>query len=302
MKVIVTGATGLIGSRLVDALKGRGDDVTVLSRRPDDAREALGVETVGWRPEAEPAPAEALSGRQGVVHLAGETIGRRWTKSSKREIESSRTRGTANLVLGLEAADPRPAVLACASAVGIYGARGAERIDETSPSGDDFLATVTRMWEATARRAEELGMRVVSLRTGVVLDRRGGALARMLPPFKLGLGGPVAGGDQYVPWIHIDDVVGMYLAALDDPAWSGPINATAPEPATNAAFSKALGRALRRPAFVPVPALAVRLLFGEMAMVVTEGQRAVPARAEELGYEFRHPDLDGALRAALGRG
>jgi uncharacterized protein (TIGR01777 family) len=193
-------------------------------------------------------------------------------------------------------------VLACASAVGIYGARGAERIDETSPSGHDFLATVTRMWEAAARRAEELGMRVVSLRTGVVLDRRGGALERMLPPFKLGLGGPVAGGDQYVPWIHIDDVVGMYLAALDDPAWSGPINATAPEPATNAAFSKALGRALRRPAFVPVPALAVRLLFGEMALVVTEGQRAVPARAEELGYEFRHPDLDGALRAALGRG
>jgi uncharacterized protein (TIGR01777 family) len=299
MKVTVTGATGLIGSRLVDALKDRGDDVTVLSRRPDHAREALGVEAVGWRPKAEPAPADALSGRHGVVHLAGETIGKRWSKSSKRQIRDSRTHGTANLVLGLGAADSRPGVLACASAVGIYGARGAERIDESAPPGDDFLATVTREWEAAARKAEGLGMRVVSLRTGVVLDRRDGALRRMLPPFRLGLGGPVAGGYQYMPWIHIDDVVGMYLAALDDPAWSGPINATAPEPATNAAFSKALGRALGRPAFVPVPGPALRLLFGEMAMVVTEGQRVVPARAQELGYEFRHPDLDGALRAAI---
>jgi uncharacterized protein (TIGR01777 family) len=299
MKVTVTGATGLIGSRLVIALKGRGDEVTVLSRRPDHAREALGVEAVGWHPDAEPAPAEALSGRHGVVHLAGESVGRRWSKSSKRKIEDSRTRGTTNLVVGLEAADPRPGVLACASGVGVYGPRGPERIDESSPAGDDFLATVTREWEAAAREAETLGMRVVSLRTGVVLDRRGGALGRMLPPFKLGLGGPAAGGDQYVPWIHLDDAVGMYLAALDDPAWSGPINATAPEPATNAAFSKALGRALGRPAFLPVPGFALRLLFGEMAMVVTEGQRAVPARARELGYAFRHPDLEAALRAAL---
>jgi uncharacterized protein (TIGR01777 family) len=302
MKVTLTGATGLIGSRLVDALRDRGDEVTVLSRRPDHAREALGVEAVRWDPEAEPAPAGALSGRHGVIHLAGETIGRRWSESSKREIENSRTRGTANLVLGFEAADPRPSVLACASAVGIYGARGDERIDESSQAGDDFLATVTSMWEAAAREAEKLGMRVVALRTGVVLDRRGGALQRMLPPFKLGLGGPVAGGDQFVPWIHLDDVVGMYLAALDDPAWSGPINATSPEPVTNTAFSKALGRALGRPALLPVPGFAVRLLFGEMAMVVTEGQRAVPTRARELGYRFRHPELDGALRAALGRG
>jgi uncharacterized protein len=302
MKVTVTGATGLIGSRLVNALRDRGDEVTALSRRPDHAREALGVEAVRWDPEAEPAPVGALSRRHGVVHLAGETIGRRWSESSKRKIENSRTRGTANLVLGFEAADPRPGVLACASAVGIYGARGDERIDESSQAGDDFLATVTRMWEAAAREAEKLGMRVVTLRTGVVLDRRGGALERMLPPFKLGLGGPVAGGDQFVPWIHLDDVVGMYLAALDDPDWSGPINATSPEPVTNTAFSKALGRALGRPALLPVPGFAVRLLFGEMAMVVTEGQRAVPTRARELGYRFRHPELDGALRAALGRG
>jgi uncharacterized protein (TIGR01777 family) len=301
VKVTVSGATGLIGTRLVGALDDRGDEVTVLSRRPEHAREALGVEAVGWHPDVEPAPVEALSGRDGVVHLAGETLGKRWSESSKRTIEDSRVRGTANLVLGLEAADPRPGVLVCASAVGIYGPRGEERIDESSPAGDDFLATVTRGWEAAARKAEALGMRVVSLRTGVVLDRQGGALARMLQPFKLGLGGPVAGGDQYVPWIHLDDAVGMYLAALDDPAWSGPINATAPEPVTNAVFSKALGRALGRPAFLPVPGFALRLLFGEMAMVVTEGQRAVPARAQELGYAFRHPDLGGALRAALGR-
>jgi len=299
MRVTLTGATGLIGSKLVAALAARGDEVTVLSRNPLSAREALGVEAVAWDPEGEPAPEHALAGRDGVVHLAGESVAQRWTDGAKERIRSSRSAGTRQLVAGLETAEPRPRVLVSASGVGYYGPHGADRLDESTSPGDDFLARVTVDWESAARAAETLGVRVVLLRTGVVLDRGGGALAKMLPPFRLGVGGPVAGGRQYVPWIHVDDVVGMYLAALDDESWAGPVNATAPEPVTNRELSKALGRALHRPALAPVPALALRALYGEMAEIVTEGQRAVPARATEHGYEYRHPDLDEALRSAL---
>ena len=187
-------------------------------------------------------------------------------------------------------------MLVSSSAVGYYGPHGDEPLDEQTPAGSDFLAEVCVIWEREAQRAAELGLRVVTVRTGVVLDRGGGALAKMLPFFKLGVGGPVAGGDQYMPWIHVDDVVGIYLAALDGEDWVGPVNASAPEPVTNQAFSKALGRALHRPAFAPVPGLAVRALYGEMAEIVTKGQRVVPRRAQALGYAFEHPDLDEALR------
>jgi uncharacterized protein (TIGR01777 family) len=190
-------------------------------------------------------------------------------------------------------------VLVSSSAVGYYGPHGDEELDERTPPGDDFLAEVCVVWEREAERATELGLRVVTIRTGVVLDPDGGALAKMLPFFKLGVGGPVAGGDQYLPWIHVDDVVGLYLAALDDEAYTGPVNATAPTPVTNTAFSKALGRALRRPAVAPVPAFAIRLLYGQMAEIVTKGQRVLPRKAQEHGYAFAHPDLDEALRAAL---
>jgi uncharacterized protein len=190
-------------------------------------------------------------------------------------------------------------VLVSASASGYYGPRGDEKVTESEGPGDDFLAEVCVAWEREAQAAEELGMRVVRLRTGVVLDRGGGALARMLPPFRLGAGGPVAGGRQYLPWIHADDLVGLYLHALDDPAWSGAYNAAAPEPVTNAEFSKALGRALHRPAVAPVPAAALKLLYGDMAEIVTEGQRAVPRRALDGGHEFAHADLDAALADAL---
>ena len=200
---------------------------------------------------------------------------------------------------GIEAADPRPRVLVSSSAVGFYGPHGDERLDEQTPAGSDFLAEVCVVWEREAFRAADHGLRVVTVRTGVLLDQGGGALAKMLPFFKLGVGGPVAGGEQYMPWIHVDDVVGLYLAALDGEAWEGPVNASAPEPVTNKAFSKALGRALHRPAFAPVPGLAVRALYGEMAEIVTKGQRVVPRRAQELGYTFAHPDLDEALRSAL---
>jgi uncharacterized protein (TIGR01777 family) len=300
MNVTLTGATGLLGSRIVAALRARGDMVTVLSRDPGRARSTLGdVEAHAWRSLDEPAPAAALSGRDGVVHLAGENIAQRWSDETRRAIQESREVGTRNLIAGLGAAEPRPRVLVSASAVGYYGPRGDERLAEDAPPGDDFLARVCVAWEREAQPARELGLRVVSLRNGVVLDSAGGALARMLPFFRLGIGGPVAGGDQYMSWIHADDVAGLYLAALDGDGWDGAFNASAPEPATNRDFSRALGRALHRPAFAPVPGRAVRLLYGDMAEIVTEGQRAVPARALERGYAFRHTDLEAALRDAL---
>ncbi len=295
MKVAVTGATGTIGSAVVDELRARGDDVAILSRsgRGDSFR---------WPdPKADPPPAEALRGRDGVVHLAGEQLAQRWNDQAKREIRDSRVLGTRNLVAAIHdlPAGERPRTLLSQSAVGIYGPRGDERIDESAPAAGDFLAEVVSEWEAEARGAEELGVRVVTPRTGVVLSKGGGALEKMLPPFKLGVGGPVAGGRQYVPWIHLHDVVGAMLFCLDNEAARGPINITAPEPVTNRELSKALGRVLRRPAVAPVPGLAVKLLYGEMAMVVTTGQRAVPKRLTELGYEFREPELDSALRSIL---
>jgi uncharacterized protein (TIGR01777 family) len=293
MNITVTGAGGLIGAKLVERLRARGDDVTTLSRSPSSPG------AVAWQPEGEPAPAAALAGRDGVIHLAGEAVAQRWSDGAKRRIRSSRELGTRNLVAGIEAADPRPRALVSASAVGYYGPHGDELLDEQAPAGGDFLAEVCVAWEREARRAAELGLRVVNVRTGVVLARGGGALAKMLPFFKLGVGGPVAGGDQYLPWIHVDDVVGIYLAALDGEDWHGPVNATAPNPVTNRTFSRALGRVLRRPAFAPVPGLAVRALYGEMAEIVTKGQRVVPRRAQELGYIFGYSDLDEAMNAAL---
>jgi uncharacterized protein (TIGR01777 family) len=298
MRITVTGATGRIGSRLVRQLLDRGDEVTVLSRHPDRARAALpGVEAAAWDPATAPAPAAALAGRDAVVHLAGENLAQRWSGDTKRRIMESREQGTRNLVASLR--DSGVATLVSASAVGYYGARGDERVAEDAPPGDDFPARVCVAWEREARAAEAFGIRVVSVRTGVVLDSAGGALAKMLLPFKLGVGGPVAGGRQYMPWIHVDDVVGIYVAALDGADWRGPVNATAPEPATNAEFSKALGRALHRPAVFPIPGFAIRALYGEMAMIVTTGQRAVPRAAQAYGYAFAHPELDQALRAAV---
>ncbi len=299
MRVVVSGATGLIGSQLVAALKARGDDVTVLSRNPERAAAALGVEAVAWQPLSGPPPTEALAGRDAVIHLAGEPVAQRWSAAAKQSILDSRETGTGHLVDAIAASDRKPAALLSSSAVGYYGKHGDDVVTEQTAAGNDFLAGVCVAWEREALRAEALGLRVVIVRTGVVLDASGGALKRMLPPFKAGVGGPVAGGRQYMPWIHCDDIVGLYLAALDDPSWSGPVNGTAPEPVTNAVFSKALGRALGRPAVLPVPGFAIRAIYGEMAEIVTGGQRAVPAAAERLGYSFEQPELDEALRAAL---
>ena len=303
MEVTVTGASGLIGRALVSALLARGERVTVLSRDPERANLPVGVNTERWDPLSEPAPAGALEGRDAVLHLAGEPVAQRWSETAKQAIRDSRVTGTANLLAGLRALGPadRPGLLISSSAIGYYGAHGIEPIDEEAPAGEGFLAEVCEDWESAARAAGELGARTVQLRTGVVLDRDGGALAKMLPPFRLGLGGPVAGGRQYVAWIHLDDVVGMMLAALSDERWSGPFNATAPEPATNRELSHALGAALHRPAILPVPGLALRVLYGEMAEIVTAGVRAVPAKALVLGYQFTHQELGEALLAALRR-
>ncbi len=300
LRVTVTGATGLIGPSLVASLRERGAQVTVLTRDPARARARLGdVEAVGWEMLDGPAPMQALDERDAVVHLAGEPVAQRWSARVKRAIRESRALGTRNLVEGLALAPARPRLLLSSSATGYYGAHGEEPLDEDAPPGSDFLARVCVEWEAAAAAARELGTRVVQLRTGVVLDPAGGALAKMLPPFRLGVGGPVAGGCQYISWIHAQDVVGMMLAALEDERWSGPVNATAPEPVPNRAFSKVLGRVLGRPALLPVPALALHALYGEMAEIVTTGARVMPAKALVLGYEFAHPQLEQALRSAL---
>lgn len=335
MRVTVTGATGLIGSRVVASLRARGDDVTVLSRNPRQAQERLESSTrapalsgesadahadatgatdtadrgdgpVGaldaqrWDPSREPAPAQSLAGRDAIVHLAGENIAQRWSDNAKRAIRESRVEGTRHLVEGLGTLDELPQTLVSGSAIGYYGAHGDEPIDEEASPGGDFLAQTCQAWEQAAEAAERYGVRVVRLRTGVVLDRDGGALAKMLPPFKLGVGGPVAGGLQYISWIHPRDLVEIVLAAIDSEEWRGPINATAPEPQRNRDFSKALGRALHRPSLLPVPGAALALLYGEMSEIVTTGARVLPAKALMLGYKFRYPRLDSALRAALG--
>jgi uncharacterized protein (TIGR01777 family) len=297
-RVTVTGATGRIGRHLVKALQDRGDDVCVLTRNAQRASELLSVEAIEWDPTAGGAPAEGLAGRDAIVHLAGEDVAQRWNDANKAEILTSREKGTRNLVTGIFAAEPRPAVLVGASASGYYGPRGDEVVDESGEPGSDWLAEVCVRWER-ATDAAMLGMRVVKIRTGIVLDADGGALAKMLPPFKAGIGGPIGSGKQYMPWIHLDDLVGLYLAAIDAQGFSGAINASAPTPVTNKEFSKALGKALHRPAMAPVPAFVIKGMYGAMSQIVLTGVRMVPGRADELGYEFQHPDLDEALRDTL---
>jgi uncharacterized protein len=304
MRVVITGATGTIGAALASALNARGDVAVALSRDADRGRRVLGAnaEVYAWPdPLGTPAPVDALRGTDAVVHLLGEPVSQRWTDASKRRIRESRVLATRNLVTALNglADGDRPNVLVSQSATGYYGPQGDEPLDENAPAGSDFLAEVVVAWEYEARQAEAK-LRVSLTRTGVVLSPDGGALAKMLPFFKLGIGGPVAGGRQYVPWVHLDDVVGALLYAVDNAAASGPINVTGPNPATNAQLSTALGRVLHRPAVLPVPGFAVKLLYGEMAEIVTTGQRARPAKLQQLGYRFAHPELEEALRDVLG--
>jgi len=299
MRVTVTGATGFVGSRLVDALRVRGDEVTVLSRDAARASERLGVDAVAWDWQTGPAPVAALAGRDVVVHLAGEPVSQRWNPAVKKKIRASRERGTSQLVAGLAAADPRPARLVCASACAYYGAHDNDVVDESCPAGQDYLADVCVRWERAADGASELGLSVVKVRTGITLHAGSGVLASMLLPFKLGLGGPLAGGRQYLPWIHHEDLIGMYLCAIDRAGFSGAINGSAPSPVTNREFSKALGRVLHRPAIVPVPGIAAKIIAGDIAKYAVTGVRMVPGRADELGYTFAYSDIDSALADTL---
>lgn len=303
MRVLITGATGTIGLALADGLRDRGDEVVALSRDPERGQRVLGagVEVQPWpEPTLAAPPPQALAGVEAIVHLLGEPVAQRWSGDARARIRDSRVLGTRMLVQAIRDLSPaqRPRALISQSATGYYGPRGDAPLDEHASAGDDFLAEVVIAWEAEAAAAASL-MRVACTRTGVVLSPDGGALAKMLPFFKLGIGGPVAGGHQYVPWIHRDDVVGALIRCVDDPAAEGPVNLTAPNPVTNAELSHALGRALGRPAVLPVPGFAIKLLYGEMAEIVTTGQRVVPARLRQLGYAFRHPELEPALRDVL---
>jgi len=301
MRVLVTGATGLIGSSLCDALLARGDEVVGLTRDPERARpKNPTVRWYAWQATTERPPPEALQGVDGVVNLIGEEINQRLTDRAKIAIRESRLVGTRNLIQGIDAAAGKPSVFIGQSAIGYYGDRGAQILDEESQPGEGFTAEIPVDWEAAEGEAAGIVPRVVILRTGLVLTKHGGLLKQLLLPFKLGVGGPIAGGDQYMSWIHIEDEVGLLLWALDNDQVSGTINATAPNPVTNREFSKALGKALHRPAFMPVPKFAVTAMRGgELADAVAGGARVLPRRALDGGYEFRHPELDEALRSAL---
>ena len=293
MKIAVTGATGLIGAALCERLRQEGNDVLVITRRENSSSP---FPVVHWNPERGELDTRSLEGVDAVVHLAGETIAERWTPEKKERIRTSRVAGTRFLVDGLKRLSKRPSVLIGSSAVGFYGNRGDEELDEGSPPGTGFLPEICQAWEAEVARASELGMRAVRLRTGIVLSTKGGALAKMLLPFKLGLGGPVGSGSQWMSWIHIDDVVGGYHFALHHSDLSGAANLTAPQPVRNADFTRALGRALGRPAFLPAPGFALKLIFGEMAQdLLLDGQKVLPRRLESAGYKFQHTGVGDAL-------
>lgn len=302
MRVLITGATGFIGSRLYETLAERGHEVVGLSRRPDSARERLPTlaDAYAWSsPVDGPPPMEAFDGVDAVVHLAGETVAGRWTSAKKRAIRNSRVRGTRHLVETMERLEVRPDVLVSVSAVGVYGDRGDEELTEESPLGTDFLARVCADWEAESRRAEDLDVRVVNPRIGLALGPGGGALAPMLPLFKLGLGGPLGSGRQWWPWVHRDDVVGIIRHALEHDDLQGPVHATAPTPVRQRDFAKALGRVLNRPAFLPAPSFALRLVLGQFSQELLDSRRVLPERAESSGYDFQHPELEPALHEVL---
>lgn len=297
MRALITGGTGL----LARALRARLSDAVVLSRNPSRAAAKLaGVQVARWDPETEIAPRDALRGAEVIFHFAGEPVAEgRWTAAKKRRIRDSRVLGTRHLIAGLQALERKPEVLVSASAVGYYGDRGDEKLDESSSVGRGFLAEVCEEWEHEAQVGESLGVRVACVRIGIVLAKSGGALPRMLTPFKMGVGGRLGSGRQWTPWVHIDDVVGLLLHASRTPAVRGAINAVANHPVTNAELARTLGRVIHRPASIPVPQAALRVAFGEMSDLLTASQRVLPRVAERTGYAFEHTDLEAALRDVI---
>lgn len=303
MKVIVTGSTGLVGRALVRSLLADGYEVTRLVRGDAQGFKAPGTAAVHWDPERGEIDAPSLEGHDAAVHLAGENVGEgRWDEEKKRRILESRVKGTSLLAGALAGLSAKPRVLVSASATGFYGDRGAEILREESASGSDFLSDVCREWEKASLQASQAGIRVVHLRIGVVLAGEGGALQKMLTPFKLGLGGKVGSGGQYMSWITLEDLIGVIRRAVEDESWRGPFNAVAPQQVTNGEFTKALGHALGRPTIFAVPAFAARLAFGETAdALLLASTRVEPARLKEVGFEFKHPEIEGALRSVLGK-
>jgi uncharacterized protein (TIGR01777 family) len=293
MKFAVSGGSGLIGSALVPALEGAGHEVVRLVRRPPSTGE------LRWDPDSGTIDRAGLAGIDGAVHLSGATIGRRWSGARKAEILNSRVESTRLLAETLASLDPRPSVLVCAGGIGIYGDRGDEILTEESELGTGFLADIGRAWESACEPARAAGIRVVNLRAGIVLAREGGALARLITPFKLGLGGRVGSGKQWWSWVALDDVGGAIRFMLESDI-AGPVNLVAPNPLTNAQFTKALGNALGRPTIFPFPAFAAKTMFGEMAdEALLTGQRALPAHLLDAGFAFEYPEIDSALARAL---
>ena len=298
MKILITGATGFVGSVIVKELLAAGDEVVVLTRSIPNAALTLGsrVKYFYWGDYRAVPPAEAFAGVDGVINLMGETISKRWDAKAKKEIYDSRILATRSLVEGMRNLAQKPKVFVSASAIGFYGSRGAEELDETSAPGSDFLAKVCKDWEKEAQSARELGIRLAIIRIGVVLGRKGGALAKMLPVFKMGVGGKVGSGEQYMSWIHVKDLACMFIEAVKNPSIEGVLNGTAETPVTNAEFTKVLGRALGRPTLFPAPAVAMKIAFGEMSTLILEGQRVLPKRFLRSRYHYKYPTLEKALR------
>jgi uncharacterized protein (TIGR01777 family) len=309
MKLVIAGGSGFLGNALAWTWAEEGHDVRVLTRslppgqvRHESGTGKPGISSVGWAPDGTPGPAAAeVEGADAVVNLAGESIaGARWTPARKQALRDSRVRPTQSLAAAIGAAKTPPSVLLSASGVGYYGSRGADVLSESSTAGDDFLAHLCVEWETEALKASQPGVRVVLLRTGLVLEKSGGALPQMARPFRFFAGGPIGSGRQYMPWIHRHDWVEMVRWMVETPAVAGPVNLSAPHPVTNADFARALGHALHRPAFMPAPRFALKIALGEIADVILASQRALPEVALKHGYHFRYPEIDIAMRGIYG--
>lgn len=299
MKVLISGASGFVGRRVVAQLLKKNHQVVVLTRNLAKAAIVLGSECqyVQWLDTQTPPPAEAYEGVDAVINLMGENIGeKKWDEEQKKKIYDSRIIGTRMLIDGMKGLAHRPKAFISASAIGIYGARGEETLDESASVGSDFLAHVCKDWEAEANKAQELKMRVVLMRTGVVFGKGGGALKKMLPIFKLGLGGKLGDGKQYMSWIHVDDLASMYVQAVEDASMTGPFNAVSPYPITNAEFTKALGKRLKRPTILPAPEFAIRKALGEMSTIVLDGQKVIPSKFKEKKFQFKSATLEKTLK------
>ena len=298
MNITITGASGLIGRRLLKNLGAAGHALTVVSRHAG-TNVPPGVGVAAWDPMKGPPPEDSVRNANAIIHLAGEPVAQRWNADAKRRIRESRVVGTRNLVQALSNLRTTPQTLICASAVGYYGSRGDELLREDSAPDDSYLAQVCAAWEKEALAAEAFGMRVVRVRIGVVLDTRGGALQRMLTPFRMGVGGRLGDGRQWMSWIHLADLAAMFQFAVENPV-RGALNGVAPIPVTNADFTQTLAKAVHRPAIFPVPVFGLKLLFGEMSEVLLASQRVLPAAPEAAGFKWSFPELGGALKGLLG--